>query len=158
LLGAAGGAGLVLVGLSTDLFGRAPPPFSRISAPAAQVAVVDGDTLRLRSTVVRLAGVQAPPRGQFCHDADARTVDCGGAAVSALAALIGRRDVACSLHGRDRMDRPLARCEAGQINLNRALVASGWARAETGEEQLAQAESEARSSHLGLWSGSTSTP
>jgi endonuclease YncB( thermonuclease family) len=149
---------LVLVGLTTDLFGSAPPPPSRISAPGAQVAVVDGDTLRLRDMVVRLAGVQAPPRGQFCHDEDAQMVDCGGAAASALASLIDGRDVSCRLHGHDPMGRPLARCDAGQTNLNRAVVASGWARAEAGEEQLAQAESAAQADHRGLWSRSGKVP
>ena len=56
-----GGAGalamLVMLGLSSDLFGRGQPGPDHLQADPDQVAVIDGDTLRLGSQVVRLAGV-----------------------------------------------------------------------------------------------------
>jgi endonuclease YncB( thermonuclease family) len=149
LAGVVGGAALVTLGLTSDLFGRVPPPPSSISAPPAQVAVIDGDTLRLRETVVRLAGVRAPPRGEACRAGGGQVIDCGAQAAAVLGELVRAQDVACRLDGHDAMSRPLARCEAGGQSLNAAVVASGWAR--SGGSELAALEAVAKASHSGLW-------
>ncbi len=72
LLGAAIGAAVVLFSLPSALFGRVPLPSGVLEADAPQIAVVDGETLRLRETVVRLQGVLAPPRGRTCRDGQRR--------------------------------------------------------------------------------------
>lgn len=155
LAGGLGGAALVMVGMTTDLFGRSPPAPTALSASAAQVAVIDGDTLRLRETVVRLAGVQAPPRGSACHAVADGPVDCGAQAAAVLGRLVQAQDVSCQLSGRDGMGRPQGRCEAGGQSLNSAVVASGWARSRGDDEQLALAEADARARHAGLWMAGT---
>jgi endonuclease YncB( thermonuclease family) len=152
--GITGGVALVLLGLiigSTDLFGRAAPPLRAIAADAWSVAVVDGDTLRLRETVVRLLGVQAPERGQTCHGRDGSGFDCGVASANALADLVREHPVDCQLRGQDPMGRALAVCSAAGRDLNVALVAGGWARAGGGLPELASLEHEARAGHRGLW-------
>ena len=53
---------------------RAAPSGLTMTADASQVAVVDGDTLRLRDTVIRLRGVAAPPRGTGCGPVAGRAI------------------------------------------------------------------------------------
>jgi|SRR5271165_5659693 len=151
LMGAVCLAGLVLAVMSSDLFGRAPPPVGQVVADPTQIAVVDADTLRLNDRVVRLAGIAVPQRGETCHDGSGQDFDCGVAAANALAALVREAPVDCQLHGADGMGRALAVCEAGGRELNRALVDAGWARADRSSPALAAAESAARSSRRGLW-------
>lgn len=147
-LGAAlGSAALVMVGLSSDLFGRAPEGPDRLVASPGQVAVIDGDTLRLEGHVIRLVGVEAPNRGDRCGPA----ADCGGAATAALAGLVRDRQVECRLSGRDRLGRPFGACLANGVDLSRAIVASGWARAQEDRPGLANLELLARRQGAGLW-------
>ena len=147
---ATGTATLVTVGLSSDLFGRATPGPTRMQADSNQVAVVGGDTLRLAGRVVRLAGVEAPSRGDTCSGGS----DCGGAATSALADLVRDRGVQCQLSGHDQLGRPFGECEANGVDLSRAIVASGWARARQDRPALADLELRARQEGAGLWADS----
>ncbi len=150
---AAAAGGLVTIGLIGWLFVRptyAPalaPTSSRIAAPAADLAVVDGDTLRMGQQVVRLSGVAAPERGTPCG-----SVDCGTAAANALAGLIAGHGVDCRIDGHDRLGRPLGICQASGIELNQALVHDGWAHAINAS--LRASEDDARQARRGLWQSS----
>ncbi len=151
LFGAIAGAGVVLLALPSDLFGRVPPVTGTLSAANPQVAVVDGETLLLHETVIRLQGIAAPSRGQSCHGADGAATDCGAASTNALAALVRGHDVACRLNGRDHEGFPQGMCEADGTELNRALVASGWARARQENSAFIADENLARANRAGLW-------
>lgn len=144
---AALGAVLALVAANVEFSGHTLPGPGRLTADPAQVAVVDAGTLRIDRRVVRLLGVDPPPRGERCGSAD----DCGTAAANALADLVRQKSVSCALHGEDPLGRPLAVCDAAGTELNRAVVASGWARAESGAAELQAIESTARADRLGLW-------
>ena len=143
------GAGVLLFGQSSELFGRAPAPAGAVAAAPMDVAVVDGGTLRLHDTVVRLHGVAAPARGHTCPDGLGAGYDGGAAASAALANLVRDRRVACQLNGRDPSGLVQGVCEAAGTEINRALVATGWARADG--PALGAAEAAARTSRLGLW-------
>jgi endonuclease YncB( thermonuclease family) len=151
LLGAGAGAAVMMFSLPAALFGRVPQPSGTLSADAPQVAVVDGETLRLRDTVVHLQGVAAPSRGQACRAPDGTGYDCGAASTEALAALVRGHAVACRLSGRDHAGFPEGRCDAAGSDVNRALVATGWARARPDMPDLAGDETAAQAQHLGLW-------
>ena len=144
-LGAAGGATLVLLGLSTDLFGGVPPAPAEISASADQVIVIDGQTLRLGSVVIRLSEIAAPARGEAC----AAGPDCGGQATAALAGLVRDRKVECQIVPHEAGAHVLARCVAGGRDLNAALVQNGWARATSAD--LDPAQNDARAHRRGIW-------
>jgi endonuclease YncB( thermonuclease family) len=142
--------------LSTQAFAHtATQPTSPDAAPAPRsgalggenVAVVDGETLRLSGHVVRLDGVAAPRRGEACR----LPTDCARAAALRLASLVRDRHVDCTVNGADKVGRAVASCEAGGTDINRAVVASGWAFASAGSPDLKQAEQSARQAHLGLW-------
>ncbi len=130
----------------------APPaalPDGHIAAAADHVAVLDGETLRLGDQVVQLAGIVAPARGSVCRDSGLTPVDCGSAAANALASLVRGRTVACAIDGGGRWGHPLGDCTAGGVDLGRAVVLDGWARATTAA--LREAESDARAAGRGIW-------
>ncbi len=157
LLGAAIGAAAILLSLPADLFGRVPPLIGAVRAGAADVAVIDGGTLRLNATVLRLAGVAVPPRGLACRSALGAPFDCGASAARALAGLVRGRDMLCQLQGRDGAGFAQARCSTSATDINRAVVLSGWARVQASgdgaDPELAAAERQARAARRGLWTG-----
>ena len=57
-------------------------------------SVIDGDTLEIHGTRVRLHGIDAPESAQTCN-LGARAQPCGRTAAFYLADLIGRRSVCC---------------------------------------------------------------
>jgi endonuclease YncB( thermonuclease family) len=153
LLGAAALGWLVIgLGLPADLFGSAPRE-REWTVAAAEVRVVDGDTLRLGDRTLRLSGIEAPPRGLRCTDGEGRGFDCGAASAEALARLVSGRDLVCRVNGRDRFGRALGACSAGTANVNASLVDGGWARASEAGGGLAAAEAAARAARRGLWAG-----
>jgi len=152
------GALVIALGLPSELMGSAPRN-QDWRAVAGDLRVVDGDTLRLGDRTLRLYGVDAPERGQHCADRAGRLYDCGTAAAAALAQLVADRGVECRLQGRDRFGRALGLCRSGEVELNRALVAAGWALADASAlPGLASVEAEARQAQRGLWTGGFEPP
>jgi endonuclease YncB( thermonuclease family) len=145
------------IGVPPDLMGSAPREQDWSALPA-EVRVVDGETLRLGDRTVRLAGVQAPERGQSCADAAGRWFDCGAAAAEALSRLVNGRSVVCLVAGRDRFGRGLGLCSAGGAELNAGLVTAGWALAGADDADLLAKEAEARRAARGLWAGGLARP
>jgi endonuclease YncB( thermonuclease family) len=154
LFGAVLGAGVVLFAAPSELFGRVTSPYGQVSATASTLAIVDGQTLWLNGTLVRLRGVDAPSRGRFCRNMSGELYDCGAAAVAALSEIAHGRGISCQLSGRDSSGFPLGNCQAGDVDVNRSIVASGWAHASLDMDELRQAEARARSARLGIWAGS----
>ncbi len=151
LAGGVLGVLVVLFAAPAELFGRVPAVTGTVNVPAARVAVVDGETLLLNETIVRLFGVAAPARGQACEGSAG--TDCGAASAAALAGLVRDRDVTCQLAGRDREGFARGICQAAGTELNRAQVAAGWARVRGDAPALDEAQAAARAARLGLWRG-----
>ena len=125
---------------------------------AGQARVIDGDTLDIRGTRIRLHGIDAPESRQMCRAAG-RYWSCGQQASRALAELIGPRRVVCSERGRDRYGRIVAVCLAGRTDLNRWMVAKGWAFAYRQYARLYVAdEMAARAAGRGIWRGDAVPP
>ncbi|MBF9232104.1 thermonuclease family protein [Microvirga sp. BT350] len=115
---------------------------------------VDGDTIRLRDTRIRLKGIDAPELDQTCLKAG-QSYPCGEQARNALIAIILKQQVECRLSGRDRYKRPLAHCAVGGKDIGARMVEEGWAVAYggyAGEEALARRRS------AGLWAGTFEYP
>ena len=68
---------------------------------SGQAAAVDGDTLDIRGTRVRLFGIDAPEHDQTCRRAG-KVYPCGQEAVMALRGLLGRQSVSCQKRDTDR--------------------------------------------------------
>jgi endonuclease YncB( thermonuclease family) len=134
----------------------APPPSpiapaDELVAQPAEVAVVDGGTLKLGDRVVRLFGVEPPARGTPCGTRDDAGQDCAAAAANALAAMLRDLPVSCRITGMDGLGRPYAVCRPNGTELNSAVIAAGWARADTEQPGLKSAEQAARAAHRGVW-------
>ena len=126
-----------------------PPPAEQLSASPDQIAVVDAGTLRFGDRVVRLQGVEPPS-----HSTECSGEDCGAAAANALAAMIREAPVVCRIVGADGVGRPYGLCQAGATELNVAVIAAGWARAQGVAPELKAAELAARTERRGVWARS----
>jgi endonuclease YncB( thermonuclease family) len=122
--------------------------------------VIDGDTIDVAGTRVRLDGIDAPESAQTCMMA-AHSYRCGDTATRALADFIQEHDVRCEPTGHDRYGRTLARCRIADdnVNVNAWMVRQGWAvayrhysSAYIPEELLA------RAANRGLWAGTFQMP
>jgi len=129
-----------------------PPVTTRLTALPSEIAILDGGTMRVRDSVIRLAGITPVLRGQECRGGNGATQDCGVAAANALAAMVrNAATVECRVHGQDPMGRALAVCSARGTELNQALVRAGWARADPDRGAMQATEAEARAANRGLW-------
>ena len=136
---------------------RGPPTASR-PALSGLARVVDGDTLHVDRVRVRLHGIDAPESAQRCRTSG-RLWPCGREATRALARRIGGRPVACEERDRDRYGRVVAVCTAAGLDLNRWMVAEGWAFAyRRYSRDYVAAESRARAARRGIWRGEAVAP
>ena len=161
----------VLVAAGLALAGRSPAPEARPLPPAKMeradkrideagaVQVTDGDTLRIGGSRIRLHGIDAPERAQSCDGADGQRYRCGEDAKAALTRLIGGHRPACVERDRDRYGRSVAICSVAGRDLNRAMVAEGWALAYTRYSRDYEGdEAAARRARRGLWRGRFERP
>lgn len=125
---------------------------------AGAARVVDGDTIVVAGTRIRLAGIDAPERRQQCWAA-AGVWSCGRIAAAALAALVDGRTVECVEDGRDRWRRVVARCSADGADINAAMVRGGWALAYRAfSARYAGEEAAATAAGAGVWGSSFVAP
>jgi endonuclease YncB( thermonuclease family) len=122
-------------------------------------SVVDGDSIEIRGERIRLHGIDAPESRQLCTRPNGERWRCGQRASLALADRIGRGPVRCERRDRDRYDRTIAVCFKGNEDLNRWMVANGWAVAfrRYSLDYVAD-EDKARQSRLNIWSGRFDMP
>lgn len=90
-------------------------------------SVIDGDTIEVRGQKIRLHGIDAPESSQLCTSANGQRWRCGQQASFALADHIGRSNIICRRRNKDRYGRIIEVCFMGKENLNRWMVATGWA-------------------------------
>ena len=138
-----------------------------------RVRVVDGDTLEMAGTQIRLWGIDAPERKQTCQAGPVamtrpsggvasagRPYACGRDSAAFLAELTRYRTIRCDPRNRDRNDRVIAICRSEVVELNAEMVRRGWAVDFTpysgGRYQTE--EQAARSEKLGMWSGRFDLP
>jgi endonuclease YncB( thermonuclease family) len=122
--------------------------------------VIDGDTLEIHSTRIRLWGIDAPESTQLCRGDDSLQYRCGAKAANGLDAFIATRPVNCIPVSLDRYGRTAASCSVDGINLAKWLVSSGlaldWPKYSKGRYQ--QAQHEAEHADRGIWAGSYVEP
>jgi endonuclease YncB( thermonuclease family) len=92
-----------------------------------QASVVDGDTLEIHGTRIRLWGVDAPESSQLCRGADSNLYRCGANAANDLDTFIARRPVNCAPISVDQYGRSVATCSVGGTDLGEWLVRNGLA-------------------------------
>jgi endonuclease YncB( thermonuclease family) len=126
---------------------------------AAEVTVVDGDTIRIDGTTFRLHGIDAPEAGQTCRDASGGTWRCGDEATRRLEDFIGDAVPNCDDRGLDDYDRVISVCAVDGIELNRAMVSEGYAWAfRRYSEDYAADEEIASDKGVQIWQAATQAP
>ena len=121
--------------------------------------VVDGGTLVVQDTELRLFAVHAPQLEQTCRTRKGQTQKCGQLARQALAATVRGVDVRCEDKGLDAQGRRVAVCFAGWMDLAEEMTASGWALADPiigGAYKRSETFAKAR--REGLWRSEFTAP
>ncbi len=137
------------------------PVFCFVQKPsaAAEVYIIDGDTLKVDGTTYRLWGVDAPEQGQQC-ERDGEYYDCGLYARFALQVFVGEAQVRCEKVNKDRYRRTVAKCFVGTTDLGSWLVANGFAveypRYSRG--YYASEQDLAETGQRGIWAGDFTLP
>lgn len=144
----------ILLALSLSL--AATPAVAASISGAAKV--IDGDTLEVNGHRIRLFGIDAPEATQKC-DQGARRWACGDASSQHLRSLIGNYAVTCSGNELDQYGRLVAVCTVAGVDVNKVMVADGWATAfRRYSEAYVADEARARAGKLGLWSSEFMLP
>jgi len=121
--------------------------------------IVDGDTLEIGATKIRLASIDAPETDQVCLNSNGKRWMCGIEARDRLSALISGRAINCTATGTDTYGRTLAVCMVGDEDLNRWMVQQGWALAFVKySKEYVQDEEAARTARRGIWIGAFVAP
>ena len=120
--------------------------------------MLDGDTISIGSTVIRLHGIDAPENGQNCSGSTGAIFNCGSAAENMLKSLI-TDEVNCSGDSRDSYNRLIAVCSSGDSEINRTMVLSGWSVAyRKFSTDYTTEEDQAKSAKRGVWAGQFELP
>ncbi|MDP6426853.1 MAG: thermonuclease family protein [Rhodospirillales bacterium] len=115
--------------------------------------IVDGDTIRIGSTRIRLHGIDAPEAKQTCT-ANGKDWRCGWEATMALANVVAWHWVICHQRDIDRYGLVVAVCRAGPIDLSAWMVGKGWAVAyRLNSPDYVADEDSAKSDRRGIWRG-----
>lgn len=125
-----------------------------------QASIIDGDTLEIHGTRIRLWGIDAPESSQLCRGEDSLPYRCGAKAANELDVFIAGRSVSCEPVRRDVYGRTVATCSVGGIDLAEWLVRAGlaldWPRYSKGKYDSAQREADQAA--RGMWAGSYVVP
>lgn len=128
------------------------------SPPLEPVQVVDGDTLRIGDTRIRLHGIDAPELNQTCATPRGEVWACGRWSKAHLAALLRDEQPVCNDLGRDRYGRMLARCAVGGKDIGEQMVANGAALAYARySDAYVDAQATARAAARGMWAAGPQT-
>jgi len=125
-----------------------------------RASVIDGDTLEIRGSRIRLWGVDAPEHDQLCRGDDSLPYRCGARVANELDRFIAARTVACVALDIDRYGRTVASCSVGGVDLAKWLVAHGYALdwPHYSKGKYKQDQKEAESAGVGIWAGSFIEP
>ena len=143
---------MVATAASTALLAKPPATIS------GYAKIVDGDSLEIGATRIRLFGIAAPEGRQHCTRA---AVDwpCGAEAGKALKALIGSQPIDCVQRDVDQYERVVAVCKQGNVDLGAEMVKAGLALAYRHySNDYVGEEDDARRAKRGMWAGDFTAP
>ncbi len=126
---------------------------------AADVQIIDGDTLILKGVTYRINGIDAPESAQKCISDRGKKWACGDAATNLLYQLTNQAEVSCDKLAVDPYNRIVARCFADGQDVGKIMVAKGmaWAFLKFSDEYEAE-QNAAKAARLGVWRGESQAP
>ena len=120
--------------------------------------VIDGDTIVIAGTHIRLFGIDAMERDQVCNR-NGDIWSCGEEARRMLVALISQQHVQCQKQDIDAYDREVSVCRVGNTDLAQDMVLAGMALAYTEFSQdYVEVEQQARADGTGIWTSNFEAP
>lgn len=136
---------------------QSPAPTARGASGPARV--IDGDTLAIGDTRIRLFGIDAPELRQSCQRSNGARWACGAWSKGQLQALVGRGAIRCVPRDTDRYGRMVGVCYANGQDVNAAMIARGAAIAyrRYAVDYVPQ-ERTAKAARQGIWQGPHVTP
>jgi endonuclease YncB( thermonuclease family) len=127
---------------------------------SGQASIIDGDTLEIRGTRIRLWGIDAPESSQLCRGEDSLPYRCGAKAANELDGFIAHRPVKCVPVSLDVYGCTVASCSVDGADLAEWLVWSGlaldWPKYSKGKYNRMQHEAE--HDGRGIWARSYVAP
>jgi endonuclease YncB( thermonuclease family) len=133
---------------------HAPPP----TVLVGHAFVIDGDTIDLAGTRLRLEGIDAPESIQTCTDAHGAPWNCGETATRELRSHLRGHELTCGAMGLDRYHRVLGICRLPDgSDVNAWMVRQGWALAYLSRDYRSE-EAEAKAARRGVWAGGFLAP
>ena len=130
----------------------------RGEAISGDVRVVDGDSLHVGTTEVRLFGVDAFEGRQACVR-DGSPWRCGEAAANELRRLTAGREITCNQRDTDSYGRAVSVCTNGTEDLGAEVTRAGLALAyREFSDDYVDEENEARAARRGAWAGEFRAP
>jgi endonuclease YncB( thermonuclease family) len=134
------------------LFALSSAPNSQATDTTGPARVVDGDTIHIGKTKIRLHGIDAPEMKQACRTKKGQEQLCGELAKQSLETMVRGQQVRCEGDESDRYGRLIAVCFVGPFNVNERMVADGWALAyRKYSEDYIEAEDFAKANEEGMW-------
>jgi endonuclease YncB( thermonuclease family) len=125
-----------------------------------QASIIDGDTVEIHNSRIRVFGIDAPESDQLCRNEESELYRCGQKASNALFEYINRRPLNCVEVDRDRYGRIVGVCSVEGADVADWLVRNGfaldWPKYSKGAYAGAQAK--AQQEQRGMWAGSFKEP
>jgi endonuclease YncB( thermonuclease family) len=125
-----------------------------------QASIIDGDTLEIHGTRIRLWGIDAPESNQLCRGDDGIQYRCGAKAANDLDSFLNKRPIDCAPVTLDQYRRTVAVCSVDGVDLANWLVRNGlaldWPQYSKGKYDKAQRDAE--HAGRGIWEGSYVEP
>jgi endonuclease YncB( thermonuclease family) len=151
---------VVIVAAAAWAYGEWSKP--SMGDPASGTArAVDGDSLEIGTTRIRLFGIDAPELRQLCQSPDGE-IPCGLEARDALAALVRGKTVTCTPQEAERSyDRIVAVCRTDSVSdFSEIMIRDGHAieLPSHSHGRYTAAERDAKNAKRGIWAGSFERP
>lgn len=120
----------------------------------------EGDSIQIGATRIRLGGIDAPSVDQLCLNNSGERWACGVAAREELTKHVGDKSWTChQRQAADRRGRVVAHCEVDGEDIQKWLVASGWALSYARfSHDYDSDEKAAREAKAGMWQGAFIAP
>jgi endonuclease YncB( thermonuclease family) len=132
-------------------------------AQAAEITGVpkirEGDQIQIGNSRIRLGGIDAPSTDQLCLNTKGERWTCGIAAREELIKHAGGKSWTCHTRSVDRRGHTIARCEVNGEDIQKWLVANGWALSyQRLSHDYDADERAAREAKHGMWQGAFIAP
>jgi endonuclease YncB( thermonuclease family) len=134
-----------------------------VVAKAADISGIprirEANQVQIGNSKIRLGGIDAPSVDQLCLNTKGERWTCGVAARDELIHHVGNKSWSCHVNRVDRRGRSVARCEVDGEDIQKWMVANGWALSYVRFSHDYDAdEKAAREAKAGMWQGAFIAP